>query len=66
MGGIGGLLAYFGGGMLFNSFGRAAPFIAGAIAMAVALAIVLIFIKEPEKITVEKQENADFGVLCGL
>jgi len=27
MGGVGGLLAYFGGGILFNSFGRVAPFL---------------------------------------
>ncbi|MGB7874720.1 MAG: MFS transporter, partial [Anaerolineales bacterium] len=47
MGGVGGLLAYFGGGILFNSFGRVAPFIAGAIAMIVALSVVLLFVKEP-------------------
>jgi len=57
MGGVGGLLAYFGGGMLFNSFGREAPFIAGAIAMVVALAVVLLFVKEPQKITSEKKEK---------
>jgi len=55
MGGIGGLLAYFGGGILFNSLGRAAPFIAGAIALAVALVVVLIFVKEPQQIKTEVQ-----------
>lgn len=50
MGGIGGLLAYFGGGVLFNSFSRNSPFIAGAIAMSIALVIVLIFVKEPKEI----------------
>lgn len=53
MGGVGGLLAYFGGGMLFNAFGRVAPFAAGAVAMAVVLVIVLLRVKEPEKITPE-------------
>src|SRR3990172_785122 len=53
MGGVGGLLAYFGGGILFNSFGRVAPFIAGAIAMSVALIVVLIFVKEQKQITVD-------------
>ena len=53
MGGVGGLLAYFGGGMLFNAFGRVAPFAAGAITMAIALTVVLIFVKEPEKIATE-------------
>lgn len=37
MGGVGGLLAYFGGGMLFNAFGRSAPFLAGAVATIAAL-----------------------------
>lgn len=59
MGGVGGLLAYFGGGMLFNSFGRSAPFLAGAITTVIALATVFFFIKEPEKITVEKTEKVN-------
>jgi maltose/moltooligosaccharide transporter len=53
MGGIGGLLAYFGGGILFNSFGRAAPFAAGAAVAALALIVVFIYVKEPEKIQLE-------------
>jgi maltose/moltooligosaccharide transporter len=55
MGGVGGLLAYFGGGILFNSFGRVAPFAAGAIAMTVALVVVLLRVKEPEKIATDKE-----------
>lgn len=57
MGGIGGLLAYFGGGILFNSFGRTAPFVAGAITMTIALIVVLVFVKEPEKITAESTDE---------
>ncbi|MDD2921685.1 MAG: MFS transporter [Anaerolineales bacterium] len=57
MGGIGGLLAYFVGGMLFNSLGRSAPFIAGAIATAVALMVVFIFVKEPEQIQLEERKK---------
>ena len=57
MGGVGGLLAYFGGGMLFNAFGRIAPFAAGAITMAIALTVVLIFVKEPEKIAAEATDE---------
>jgi MFS family permease len=53
MGGIGGLLAYFGGGILFNSFGRSAPFIAGAAVATLALIVVFIFVREPEKIQLE-------------
>jgi len=65
MGGVGGLLAYFGGGILFNSFGRIAPFVAGAIAMVVALIVVLLFVKEPQKITTENKEK-QIGVLENL
>ncbi len=50
MGGVGGLLAYLGGGALFNSLGRNAPFIAGAIAMVVALTVVLLVVREPRQI----------------
>jgi len=57
MGGIGGLLAYFGGGYLFDNFGRSAPFIGGALITVMALLVVLFFIKEPERITVEKVEK---------
>jgi maltose/moltooligosaccharide transporter len=65
MGGVGGLLAYFGGGILFNAFGRIAPFVAGAIAMAVALFIVVLLVKEPELIKQEKAEKTP-GVIENL
>ncbi|RPJ23439.1 MAG: MFS transporter [Chloroflexi bacterium] len=57
MGGVGGLLAYFGGGILFNQLGRTAPFVAGAIATAIALVTVLIFVKEyPSGTRMEKEQ----------
>jgi maltose/moltooligosaccharide transporter len=65
MGGVGGLLAYFGGGMLFNAFGRVAPFVAGAIAMAVALLIAVVLVKEPEQIKQENNEKTP-GVIENL
>lgn len=55
MGGVGGLLAYFAGGWLFDNLGRSAPFIAGSIAMLVALVVALIFVKEPRDIQVGGQ-----------
>jgi maltose/moltooligosaccharide transporter len=64
MGGVGGLLAFFGGGILFNSFGREAPFLAGAIAMTVALVVVLVYVKEPRN--VESENTASVGVLANL
>ncbi len=53
MGGVGGLLAYFVGGLLFNGLGRAAPFIAGSAAMLAAMIVALIFVREPARIDVE-------------
>ncbi len=49
MGGAAGVLSYVLGGLIFNAFGRSGPFIAGAIAMIVALAAVLIWVKEPKE-----------------
>jgi len=65
MGGIGGLLAFFGGGYLFDAVGRAAPFIGGAI-LLIASALVAVFgVKEPREIALdEKPEQA--GVLENL
>lgn len=48
MGGLGAAIALFGGGILFDKLGRAAPFVAGAIFMLVVLSVALIFVKEPE------------------
>lgn len=56
MSGVGGLLAYFVGGLLFNSLGRSAPFIAGSIAMVVAIIVALIYVKEPPRIEQAKPE----------
>lgn len=54
MGGAGGLLAYFGSGMIFNAFestsqetARLLPFLAGGLVAIVALLTALIFVKEP-------------------
>lgn len=68
MGGIGGLLAYLGGGYLFNNMGRSAPFIAGAVATILALIVVLIFVKEPREIgqPAEKQDDTTRNVLQNL
>ncbi len=66
MGGVGGLLAFFGGGMLFNSLGRNAPFIAGAIATALALAAVLIFVKEPKERMSITDETPSPGIVDSL
>lgn len=65
MGGVGALLAFFGGGYLFNNFGRAAPFIGGAILLIAAAVVALAGVKEPEQIEVEERPE-DAGVLANL
>ncbi|MBU2646140.1 MFS transporter, partial [bacterium] len=56
MGGVGGVLAFAVGGLLFKvSVG--APFIFGGFAMVAACAVVLLFIKEPEPKSVEPVEG---------
>lgn len=68
MGGAAGVLSYVLGGMIFNNFGRSGPFIAGAIAMTVALGVVLAFVKEPkEKATIEDRSSENIkGLLPNL
>lgn len=56
MGGVGSLLAFLGGGYLFNNLGRSAPFIAGAVATLLALAVVLIYVKEPREISPQEAD----------
>ncbi|MEM7335822.1 MAG: MFS transporter [Chloroflexota bacterium] len=53
MGGIGGLLAFFLGGYLFDAVGVAAPFILGASLVIIASAIVIRFVQEPEHIELD-------------
>ncbi len=65
MGGAGALIAYFGGGYLFNNFGRAAPFIGGALLLVAAVVVALVGVKEPEQLESE-QQPADEGVLSNL
>ncbi|MEJ2486060.1 MAG: MFS transporter [Anaerolineales bacterium] len=66
MGGIGAAVALFGGGILFDNLGRSAPFFAGGIFMLVSLSFALIFVKEPERINPEKQEEKTVSVLDNL
>jgi len=66
MGGVGGLLAYFGGGMLFNAMGRSAPFVGGAIATAIALITAIFFVREPRELASNQmghQKKEDLGIL---
>jgi MFS family permease len=64
MGGVGGLLAFFGGGALFNAMGRAAPFVGGAILLAVVSLVAVIFVREPREIA--RGESETTGVMANL
>jgi len=67
MGGAAGVLSYVLGGMIYNSFGRNGPFLAGAITMIVALTVVLIYVKEPkERLGAVADEKSTEGELKGL
>ncbi|MCB8943833.1 MAG: MFS transporter [Ardenticatenaceae bacterium] len=65
MGGLGGLLAFFGGGILFNQMGRAAPFVGGAILLVVAAGVALWRVREPQQIEMEAEAQND-NVLINL
>jgi maltose/moltooligosaccharide transporter len=65
MGGVGALLAFFGGGYLFDNVGRAAPFIGGAILMVAAIAVALLGVKEPEQVEREEQPQNE-GLTASL
>ena len=66
MGGLAGVLAYIVGGKIFNAFGRSGPFIAGAVAMVVALTVVLIFVKEPKDRMGNKEKTGESEGVKGL
>ena len=66
MGGIGSLIAFLGGGYLFNNFGRAAPFIAGAILMVVSLSVALWRVREPRELVADDQPEAKSSVMENL
>ncbi len=60
MGGVGGLLAFFGGGYLFDNAGRSAPFIGGAALVVAAAAVAIWKVKEPEQIELD-ETKAELG-----
>ncbi len=64
MGGIGSIIAFLGGGYLFEQFGRHAPFIGGALLMGVAGLIAVWKVEEPRHIQLDKENPG--GVLDNL
>jgi len=49
MGGLGSLIAFFAGGMLFNAGGFPLPFLMTAVMMILALAVMALFVREPKQ-----------------
>ena len=49
MGGLGSLIAFFAGGMLFKSGGFPLPFLMSAVMMILALAVLALFVREPKQ-----------------
>jgi MFS family permease len=64
MGGVGALIAFFAGGWLYDSVGRAAPFIAGAVLLIVASLVAVWRVREPRVIETEEDKGA--GVIQNL
>lgn len=65
MGGVGGLLAFFGGGLLYEAFGRTAPFIAGAVLLVVAALTAVWRVREPRHIALDEEDRGG-SVLTNL
>ena len=59
MGGVGALIAFFVGGMLYENYGRAAPFIAGGALLVVASLVAVWKVREPRQIEVEEEKSAN-------
>jgi len=65
MGGVGTLIATLGSGFLY-SMGHAVPFIFGGVLMAVAVLMLLFFVKEPREFETAAHEEEGLGALRGI
>ncbi|GAB4157354.1 MAG: SLC45 family MFS transporter [Candidatus Promineifilaceae bacterium] len=68
MGGLGAILAFVLGGMLFTRFGRSAPFIMGAALLVAALGLAVGLVKEPRTLGQDARspESDRSGILAHL
>jgi MFS family permease len=58
LGGLGGFIAFFAGGILFDAGGYSLPFLMSAIMMMLALLVLMVFVREPkEAYEPEEKEN---------
>jgi maltose/moltooligosaccharide transporter len=65
MGGLAAIAAYFVGGLLY-SLGRITPFVFGSLLLLIAIAMVLIFIKEPRIPPEAEKKAAGRGFIANL
>jgi len=60
MGGLGAILAFLGGGLLYG-IGRITPFVFGSLIMLAAITLVLLFVREPVEIESTQEKPAENG-----
>lgn len=65
MGGLGAIAALLIGGFLYQQ-GRIAPFIFGGVVLLVAISVVLLFVREPERPQESQQEESSGGFFANL
>ena len=60
MGGLGAILAFLGGGLLYK-IGRITPFVFGSLVMLAAITLVLLFVREPVETKSEQEKPEEHG-----
>ena len=65
MGGVGTLIATLGSGFLYG-MGHAVPFVFGGVLMAVAVLMLLFFVREPREFEAAAHEDEGLGALRGI
>lgn len=68
MGGVGAILAFVVGGIVFTQLGRPAPFVMGAVLLIVATATAILFVQEPVQLRSDRdvEQPAWGGVFTNL
>lgn len=66
MGGVGAIVAFVGGGYLYEHLGRPAPFFFGSLLMLISVVLVVLFIHEPRRPAADAAAGASQGALSTL
>jgi MFS family permease len=62
LGGLGGFIAFFAGGILFDIGGFSLPFLMSAIMMILALIVLMVFVREPKEAYEPEEKNKETRV----